>query len=61
MFCREYRVYGLRLSQNLGYFFGGPFNKGYSISGSILGSPNLGKLRYLQVKTTGDGGMKRRR
>ena len=34
-------------------FFGGPYNKDYSILGSILGSPDLGKLqiryRYLGV------------
>ena len=31
-------------SQNWGYLFGGPHNKDYSILGSILGSPYLGKL-----------------
>ena len=29
-----------------GYPFGGPNNKDYSILGSILGSPHLGKLPY---------------
>ena len=28
----------------MGYFFGGPHNKDYSILGSILGSPYFGKL-----------------
>ena len=26
--------------------FGGPYNKGYSVMGSILGSPHLGKFPY---------------
>ena len=30
----------------LGVPFGGPSNKGYSILGSILGSPNFGKLPF---------------
>ena len=30
--------------QSLGYHFGGPYNKDYSILGSILGSPYFGKL-----------------
>ena len=29
-----------------GYLIGDPHNKGYSILGSILGYPNLGKLSY---------------
>ena len=29
-----------------GTLFGGPYNKGYSILGSILGSPYFGKLPY---------------
>ena len=29
---------------NLGYLFGGPHNKDYSMLGSILGSPYIGKL-----------------
>ena len=37
---------GIRVSQNWGYFFGGPYNKDYSILGSILGYPNFGKLPY---------------
>ena len=34
------------VSQNWGYLFGGPYNKDYSILGSILGSPYFGKLPY---------------
>ena len=34
------------VSQNLGYHFGGPYNKDYSILGSILRCPYLGKLPY---------------
>ena len=34
------------VSQNQGYHFGGPNSKDYSILGSILGSPYLGKLPY---------------
>ena len=34
------------VSQNKGYLSGGPHNKDYSILGSILGSPYLGKLPY---------------
>ena len=34
------------VSQNYGYHFGGPYNKDYSILGSILGSPYCGKLPY---------------
>ena len=30
-----------------GTFFGGPYNKDYSILGSILGYPDLGKLPSL--------------
>ena len=33
-----------RVSQNWGYRFGGPYNKDYSILGSILGYPDFGKL-----------------
>ena len=36
------------VSQHRGYHFGGPHNKDYIILGSILGSPYLGKLPYLQ-------------
>ena len=32
------------VSQNEGYLYGGPQNKGYSILGSILGPPYFGKL-----------------
>ena len=34
-----------------GTFFGGPHNKDYSILGSILGSPLLGKLPYNPIIT----------
>ena len=34
------------VSQNWGYLFGGPYNKDYSILGSILGSPYFGKLPF---------------
>ena len=34
------------VSQNSGYFFGGPHSKDYSILGSILGSPYFGKQPY---------------
>ena len=34
------------VSQNWGYHFGGPNNKGYNIFGSILGSPYFGKLPH---------------
>ena len=30
-----------------GTLFGGPYNKDYSVLGSILGSPYLGKLPYI--------------
>ena len=33
-----------------GTFSGGPYNKDYSILGSILGSPYLGKLPYIVVR-----------
>ena len=39
---------GFRVSQNWGYHFGGSHNKDYSILGSILGSPNFGKLPHEQ-------------
>ena len=32
------------VSQNWGYHFGGPYTKGYSILGSLLGCPHFGKL-----------------
>ena len=35
------------VSQNKGYHFGGPYSKDYSVWGSILGSPYLGKSPYL--------------
>ena len=40
--------------QGLGVPFGGPHDKDYSMSGSILGSPYFGKLRleYCQQKGT---------
>ena len=37
------------VSQNEGYLLGGPHNKDYSILGSILGSPYLGKLPCVQL------------
>ena len=40
------------VSQNYGYLFGDPYNKDYSILGSILGSPYFGKLAYLGCKGT---------
>ena len=45
-----YRAQGLgfRVSQNYGYFFGGPDNKDHRILGSMLGSPYLGKLPHLK-------------
>ena len=42
------------VSQNYGYHFGGSFNKDYSILGSILGSPYLGKLPYTYTYISGD-------
>ena len=36
----------LGVSQNSGYYFGGPYNKDYSIFGSILGFPYFGKLPF---------------
>ena len=42
------------VSQNQGYLFGGPYNKDYSILGSILGYPNFGKLPY-GLGLTGSG------
>ena len=56
--CRPFRLHSLSLSlslslygvsQNLGYLFGGPYNKDYSILGSILGYPNFGKLPYIYI------------
>ena len=38
------------VSQNQGTIFRGPHNKDYSLLGSILGSPYLGKLPYLAVQ-----------
>ena len=35
------------VSQNRGYLLGGPYNKVYSIWGSILGYPNFGKQPYI--------------
>ena len=37
----------LVVSQNKGYLFGGPYNKDYSILGSILGYLNFGKLPFV--------------
>ena len=36
----------MRVSQNSGYHFGCPYNKDYSILGSILGYLYFGKLLY---------------
>ena len=33
--------------QNQGYHLGGPYNNDYSILGSMLGYPYLGKLPYI--------------
>ena len=42
-----YRLYrGMGVSQNWGYHFGCPYNKDYSILGSILGFPYFGKVPY---------------
>ena len=38
------RLLQMGVSQNQGYPFGGPYNKDYSILGSILGSPYFEKL-----------------
>ena len=38
------------VSQNYGYLFGGPYNKDYSILGSIFEYLNLGKLPYRGAK-----------
>ena len=44
------------VSQNYGYLFGGAHTKDYSILGSILGSPILGKyqviLKFIKVVFT---------
>ena len=42
------------VSQNQGCHFGGPYNKDYSILGSTLGSPYLGKLPYLVFSKSQD-------
>ena len=36
---------------DLGYYFGGPHNKDYSILGSILGFPYFGKVPFGVLKT----------
>ena len=36
----------LVVSQNGGYLFGGPHNKGYTVLGSILGFPISGKYHF---------------
>ena len=38
--------------QDLGYLFGGPNNKDYSILGSTLGSPYFGKLPFSWCETS---------
>ena len=40
----------LGVSQNYRHLFGGPQNKGYSISGSILGFPYLGVFRETTIE-----------
>ena len=40
---------GFKVSQTLGYLFGGPHNKDCSISGSILASPSSGKVPYTVI------------
>ena len=42
----------MRVSKNYGYLVGCPHNKDYSILGSILGSPYLGKLPYSLITFT---------
>ena len=39
------------VSQSQGYLFGDPHDKDYSISGSTLGSPYVGKLPHRANKT----------
>ena len=39
-------VCNMRGSKNQGYLFGGPYNKGYDILGSISGGLCFGKLPY---------------
>ena len=48
----------LGVPQNKGYLFRGPYDKGYSILGSILGPPYSGKLatgliKLLRILLTG--------
>ena len=38
---------GFRVSKNSGYHFGGPYNKDYTIWGSILGYSNIGELPHI--------------
>ena len=47
-----FEISHMGVSQNYGYPFGGPYNKDYSILGSILGSPYLGKLPYGDLQPT---------
>ena len=42
-------TYIWRFPKIRGTFLGGPNNKDYSILGSILGSPNFGKLPYIYI------------
>ena len=37
----------MKVPQNFGYIFGGPYNKDYSIWGSIMGPPILGNYHIL--------------
>ena len=47
--ARDLQAVEMGTSQNLGYIIAGPYNKGYSILGCILGSPYLGKLPNTSV------------
>ena len=52
-----FRVYEVGISQNKGYLVGGPYNKDYSILGSILGSPILGNYQvgFRMIPRSWDG------
>ena len=45
----SYTIFDMGVSQNWGYLFCGPYNKDYSIWGSILGYPNFGKLPHASL------------
>ena len=44
----------MEVSQHQGYHFGGPYDKDYSILGSILGYPNFGELPYKVLRDPRD-------